>query len=67
MLEKKTNRYYYMNIDTLELRHPKTAICEHCDGILIQHEKLCLICNSPRSPKTMLLYRPLGFKDMTAE
>eukprot|EP00981_Chlorochromonas_danica_P002670 scaffold521_cov177-Ochromonas_danica.AAC.24 len=28
VLEKKSNRYYYMNVDTLELRHPKTAICE---------------------------------------
>lgn len=67
VLEKKSNRYYYMNVDTLELRHPKTAICEVCDAILIQHEKLCLQCHTIRNKKNQLLYRPLGFKDITSE
>lgn len=67
VLNKETNRMLYINVDTLENRHFKTAICEHCDGILVQSELTCDTCNAPRSAFNMKLYRPLGFKDITLE
>ena len=67
VLKKEENRYTYMARDTLEMRHPKTAICEQCDGIFVQHELKCDGCNGPRSAKNLKLYRPLGFKDITLE
>lgn len=67
VLEKVSNKYFYVNIDTLETRHPKTAICEYCDAIIVQHELKCDNCQRYRSPKNKLLYRPLGHKDITLE
>jgi hypothetical protein len=67
VLKKDENRYCYMARDTKELRHPKTAICEQCDAIFVQHELRCDGCNGPRSAKNLKLYRPLGFKDITLE
>lgn len=67
VLKKDVNRYTYIARDTLELRHPKTAICEQCDAIFVQHELQCIGCNAPRSAKNLKLYRPLGFKDITLE
>ena len=67
VLEKVSNKYFYVNIDTLETRHPKTAICEYCDAIIVQNELKCDNCQRYRSPKNKLLYRPLGHKDITLE
>lgn len=67
VLNKDINKYLYINIDTLQTRHPKTAICEHCDAILIQHELQCEQCQAPRSANNMRHYRPLGYKDITLE
>jgi hypothetical protein len=67
VLSKEENKYVYMNRDTLAVRHPKTAICEQCDGIFVQHELRCDGCNGPRSAKNLKLYRPLGFRDITLE
>lgn len=67
VLKKDENRYTYIARDTLETRHPKTAICEQCDGIFVQHELRCDGCNGLRSAKNLKLYRPLGFKDITLE
>eukprot|EP01031_Cornospumella_fuschlensis_P033398 gene33398-40405_t len=67
VMNKKTSKFYYVNVDTLELRHPKTAICEECDAFFVQHELRCGNCNAPRSSKNLLLYRPMGFKDITLE
>jgi hypothetical protein len=67
VLKKDENRFVYMARDTKETRHPKTAICEQCDGIFVQHELRCDGCNAPRSAKNLKLYRPLGFKDITLE
>lgn len=67
VLKKDENKMTYMARDTLEMRHPKTAICETCDGIFVQHELHCDGCNGPRSAKNLKLYRPLGFKDITTE
>lgn len=67
VLDKKENKMTYIRRDTLERRHPRTAICETCDGIFVQHELRCDGCNGPRSAKNLKLYRPLGFKDITTE
>jgi hypothetical protein len=66
VLEKDSNKYYYVNLDTLEMKHPKTAICEYCDAVIIPNELQCDNCLKFRSPKNKLLYRPLGTKDLTA-
>lgn len=67
LLDKEMNRYLYINRDTKERRHPKTALCEKCDAIMVQHELRCDNCLAPRSQYNMKLYRPLGFKDLTLE
>lgn len=67
VLNKDTNKLCYMARDTLEMKHPKSAICEKCDSIFVQHELRCDGCNGPRSAKNLKLYRPLGFKDITLE
>jgi hypothetical protein len=67
VLKKDENRYTYVARDTLETKHPKSAICEQCDAIFVQHEQRCDGCNAPRSAKNLKLYRPLGFKDITLE
>jgi len=60
----KNNRDVYVNTDTLEIMHIKTAICEKCDAIFGQSDKFCKGCNSGRSAQNQKLYRPLGFKDI---
>lgn len=80
VLDKKINKPFYVNnssFDTkivngetvviVQKRHPKTAFCEQCDAIMVQHELRCIECDAPRSAKNLLLYRPLGFKDITLE
>lgn len=67
VLEKETNRPCYVSSLSGERRHPKTAFCEQCDAIMVQHELRCVQCDAPRSAKNLLLYRPLGFKDITLE
>ena len=57
-------QYVYVNLDTLEVLHRKTAICEHCDAIFDQSDKKCKGCDAFRSAKNQLLYRPLGYKDI---
>ena len=63
----KNGRDVYVNTDTLELMHIKTAICEKCDAIFQQSDKMCKGCNAVRSGKNSKLYRPLGFKDIRIE
>eukprot|EP01034_Spumella_vulgaris_P023255 gene23255-29460_t len=67
LLDKENNRMVYMSIDTMQIRHAKTAICEQCDAIFIQHELKCDGCDAPRSAVNQKLFRPLGFKDITKE
>lgn len=67
VLEKETNKPCYISSLTGERKHPKTAFCEQCDAIMVQHELRCVLCDAPRSAKNLLLYRPLGFKDITLE
>ncbi len=63
--DKVNVRDCYVNIDTLQVIHYKTAICENCDAIFDQSELKCKGCKQPRSAKNQTLYRPLGYKDIT--
>jgi hypothetical protein len=63
----KNNRDVFVDTNTLSVLHIKTAICEKCDAIFQQSDKLCKGCNSRRSAKNQKLYRPLGFKDITLD
>ncbi len=65
--DKDNARECYINVDTLEYMHAKTAICEKCDAIFEQSELKCEGCAAPRSTKNMTLYRPLGFKDIRVD
>ena len=67
VLDKDENMMTYVNRRTGQRKHPKTAFCEQCDAILIQHEKTCSNCDAMRSTKNWKLFRPLGFKDITLE
>ena len=58
------NRDVYIDINTLEIIHIKTAICEMCDACFEQSDVKCKGCNGVRSAKNHKLYRPLGFKDI---
>jgi len=62
--DRPNEKYVYMNVDTMEVIHAKTAICEQCDALFEQSEKRCKGCDAGRSTKNQLLYRPLGFKDI---
>lgn len=57
----------YINIDTLEMMHRLTAICEVCDFVFEQHEMNCRNCESMRSSNNMRLHRPLGSKDIRVD
>eukprot|EP00605_Chrysophyceae_sp_TOSAG23-4_P002503 GSChrysophyteH1.ASY1.ANO1.2766.1 assembled CDS len=62
--DRPNEKFVYVNTDTLEVIHAKTAICEACDSIFDQSDKKCKGCDLVRSTKNQLLYRPLGFKDI---
>lgn len=62
--DRPNEKYVYVNTDTMEVVHAKTAICEMCDAFFDQSDKHCKQCNAGRSTKNQLLYRPLGFKDI---
>jgi len=62
--DRPNEKYVYINSDTMEVIHAKTAICEQCDTLFEQSEKKCKTCDSGRSTKSQMLYRPLGFKDI---
>lgn len=62
--DRENEKSVYVNLDTLECIHQKTAICEKCDVIYDQSDKKCKGCDSLRSAKNQMLYRPLGYKDI---
>ena len=62
--DRPNEKYVYINIDTMEVLHQKTAFCEMCDTIFDQSDKKCKNCDMARSGRNQLLYRPLGFKDI---
>lgn len=62
--DPQQDKMVYVNSDTLEVIHAKTAICEMCDKIFEQSDKRCKGCNAMRSVRNQKFYRPLGFKDI---
>lgn len=62
--DKPNDRMCYINFDTMEIIHIKTAICEVCDTCLEQTDVKCPICDTSRSGPNQQLYRPLGYKDI---
>ena len=67
VLDEQNDCMVYVSVDTVEQRHAKTAICEKCDAIIVQHEMRCITCGTLRSAKNQKLFRPLGFKDITLD
>ena len=67
VFDKENMRNVYVNTDTLQLMHEKSAICERCDAVFAQSELRCADCDAARSAKNLRLYRPLGYKDITQE
>ena len=65
--DKARDVMVYVSVDTLEQRHAKTAICERCDEIIVQHEMRCTSCGAMRSARNQKLFRPLGYKDITLD
>lgn len=57
-------RNVFVNTETHEVAHEKTAICHECDTVLAQADLRCQECDNPRSAKNLKLYRPLGFKEL---
>jgi hypothetical protein len=59
-----SEKLVYINVDTMEMIHRNSAICEKCDTLIDQFDLCCIKCKFPRSAKNMRLYRPLGAKDI---
>jgi hypothetical protein len=62
--DKPNDRMCYINFDTMEIIHIKTAICENCDNCFEQTDVKCTVCDTPRSGPNQHLFRPLGYKDI---
>jgi hypothetical protein len=60
-------RNVFVNNETFDVLHEKTAICERCDTVFAQADVKCQECDAARSAKNLKLFRPLGFKDITME
>lgn len=65
--DKKNDKMVYVDVNTLQILHSKTAICEMCDYIYDQSDIKCKSCDNNRSAKNLRLYRPLGFKDIRVD
>ncbi len=65
--DQPNDKMVYVNIDTMQVLHAKTAICEKCDATIEQSELRCGDCGTGRSAKNLRLYRPLGFKDIRVD
>ena len=60
-------RHVFVNTDTMQVAHEKTAICHECDAVFAQSDLRCADCDAPRSAKNLKLYRPLGFKELVPD
>jgi hypothetical protein len=67
LFDKKAGVYIYLNSETGERKHIKTAICEKCDGCFAQSDIRCPTCDAVRSARAQKLYRPLGYANITDE
>ena len=65
--DQPNDKMVYVNVDTMQILHAKTAICEKCDAMIEQSELRCGDCGTGRSAKNLRLYRPLGFKDIRVD
>lgn len=65
LYDKKNDVYIYLNTETLERKHIKTAICEMCDNCFAQSDVKCQKCDAARSARNQRLYRPLGYGNIT--
>ena len=67
VFDNSVMRFVYVNTDTLQVLHDKTAICERCDVVFAQSDLRCQECDAARSAKNLKLYRPLGFKEIVPD
>lgn len=67
LYDKKSGLYLYLNSETGERKHIKTAICEKCDNCFAQSDIRCAKCDAVRSARAQKLYRPLGYGNITDE
>ena len=67
VIDHVNKRRVYANIDTLEIIHKNSAICEKCDYIFEQSDEKCSKCESLRSSKNGKLYRPFGFQNICVD
>jgi len=67
LYDKKGGIYIYLNSETGERKHIKTAVCEKCDGLFAQSDIRCPTCDAVRSARAQKLYRPLGYGNITDE
>lgn len=65
--DNKKKYMVYLNVDTLQIIHRNSAICEVCDKIYEQSEKECSKCDAKRSTKNGLLYRPPGVQSICVD
>lgn len=62
-----TKRKVYVNVDTLQLIHRNSAICERCDHVLQQSDEKCHGCEAIRSSKNGKLFRPIGYQNICVD
>jgi hypothetical protein len=60
VLNKATEKFVLMNVDTLEVHKSNTAICESCDTVLQSFELRCTHCDAPRSRANFRFFNELG-------
>ena len=67
VINHRTKRKVYVNIDTMQAIHRNSAICERCDHILQQSDEKCHGCESKRSSKNGKLFRPIGYQNICVD
>ena len=67
VVDNNSKRKVYINIDTLEVIHRNSAICERCDNVFEQSDEKCGKCTAKRSSKNGKLYRPFGYQNICVD
>ena len=57
--DMENDAFVYINVDTLQTIPEDVAICETCDAFIEQMDKKCFKCNTIRSKKNLLHYKPI--------